>query len=1198
MKKFISLFFITMISVLLVACEPPSVTDIATSIPTITLSNATLNLEVGETKLLGITVRGFAASELRYVSQDTSIATVNAAGLVTAVSPGAVLVTASYQDLSESVYVFVLPAVQAEVAEVRLNDANEIVIVYTDGTIENTGVKGAATATPTTITSSVVNAAGNLIITLSDGTTYNAGRVVGPTGASGPRGSSGGGGTGATGATGPAGPTGPAGSVGNLTREQLLTLLEIDEAEWTLLSSFSIDQLSGLRSLDISQAGFRTLLGITEQQLQQLVGLDGLISYNRYLALYPGYDKPEGEWFLELNNGTLDIQVEFELRSTLGEIYFAGSSTQSGMHGVDYLFVGSGLTGLNDAARNAFGTSGTIFIGTQAQWSGLTPMEQDVIEYGSVVAVGQLNAAWIASGLTQRAFINSGVLSTLKGALLEPNSVFPNAVSLFSKNFTFNEFRNSIQPSGWVVSSGIKDTSGLFVMTDSEVQALFEPTPLFDVTDESSSYTYLESSLFGSITTFLSGFGITSTVSGSGLFLGANSGLTDYHELLIGFIEDGYYSPEDNYFENYYVPMYPGFSPLYQSSGLNTKVYLNSEGFYLADDGDLSVSEYLSTLTYSSDPSHNFTGMIQSNQLTRWDIFYTLVDSGLNFVSSGIFTSSGFNASSGVDTTNGSGFVQLTNPIGFPIAATNASGLVYFYNGTKNNAINVTWTFLGVTSSGLASTFTEDTRSTWGDATSNISNLGSVGSSMNEGDLLFVRTEVNGTNRSQLVDKFAFIKDAVDPIVQPIALLSTNSGIANTDFTGGDVIRPRIAKAGDKIDIVIRSNEPVIYSYSAATGNSGQVIFKVSGVSFSSGFTTGCVSGQATANSCKTAGSQGGYATYLFNAIQPTISPSDGEGLFSFTGLTILDRAGNDVTVGSNDFTGYSIWIDPIKPEITSSGFVNNNIIYSGLSQDQDNVLSSGVTPTSGVGDLNVYLVSGVLDYNITITETFNQYTSGAVKFEVTLIPTDKYDGSGLVSGAIPSSFVHSSDKYLRAADGSARLDKVNFIGPDSGVTNVAFNLDTSGLENGTYELVFDLEDYAGNTNKVVYVLYINNPLQFVDVTQGANNQLQLNFSTTVKLSGLFEASGFESGLRVLVKRTGTTIDTQIFGSIVFQPGDRFITISIVQNEGQDQFQFNSGDEITVIIEAPGIAKLFNILDVPILQVNNNNRRTITWVVG
>jgi hypothetical protein len=1188
MKKTIGLFLITMISVLLIACEPPAVTDVTSSIPAITLSNATLNLNVGETKPIGITVRGFAASELRYVSEDVSIATVNAAGQVTAVAPGAVLVTASYQDLSESVYVFVLPVALPVVADVSLNADNEIVIVYSDGTVENTGVKGVVSATPTTIVSTVVNAAGNLIITLSDGTTYNAGRVVGPTGPSGP---SGGGGTGATGATGPQGPAGPAGSVGNLTREQLLTLLGIAEDKWNLLRNFSVDQLSGLNSLNISQAGFRTLLGITEQQLSQLVGLDGLISYNRYRALYPGYTKPEGEWFLELNNGTLDIQVEFELRSSLGEIYFAGSSTHSGMHGVDYLFESTGLSG-DDAARNAFGTSGTIFLGTPAQWSGLSEMEQDVIEFGSVVAVGQLNAAWIASGLTQRAFINSGVLSTLKGALLEPNSAFPNAVSLFNRGLTFNEFRETIRPSGWVVTSGLKDASGLFVLTDSEVQAEYEPIPLFDVTDESSSYTYLSSNLFGSISTFLNGFGITSTVSGSGLFLGENSGLTDYFGLLIGESNGNYYSPEEDYFENYYVPMYPGFSPLYQSSGLNTKVYSNAEGFYLADDGDLAVNDYLSTLTFSPNPSHNFTGMIQSNELIQWDIFYSVIDSGLNFVSSGVLVSSGFNASSGVSTTNGSGFIQLTNPLGFPIAATNASGLVYFYGGDKVDTVNVSWTFLGVSSSGLASTFTEDPRSNWGDATSNISSLGTVGSSMEEGDLLFIRTEVNGTNRSQLVEKFAFIKDAVDPIVQPIALLSTNTGIANTDFTGGVVKRPQIARALNKIDIVVRSNEPVIYNYSAA--NTGAVIFKSSGISFNSGLTTNCnVSSVNTF--CFAGGSQSGYATYLYNAIQPTISPSDGEGLFSFVGLTIRDRAGNDVTVDSSDFTDYSIWIDSIKPEITSSGFVNNNVIYSGLSQDQDNVLSSGVTPTSGVGSLNVYVVSGILDYNVTITETFNEYTSGAVKFEVSLIPTDKYVASGLVSGAIPSSFVHSSPRYLRATDGSsAKLDDGKYIGEDSGVTNIAFNLDTSGLENGAYELVFDLEDYAGNTNKVTYVLYINNPLQYIDLTIESESSgiIAMNFSNTIGASGLLL---IPSDIQMTIIRSDGQNQPPSSVVIIEAIEGRRILVRVNVNEGADQFKFVVGDDIRILIRPSGIAKLFSTLDEPIIETSDNLRELSNW---
>jgi hypothetical protein len=255
----------------------------------------------------------------------------------------------------------------------------------------------------------------------------------------------------------------------------------------------------------------------------------------------------------------------------------------------------------------------------------------------------------------------------------------------------------------------------------------------------------------------------------------------------------------------------------------------------------------------------------------------------------------------------------------------------------------------------------------------------------------------------------------------------------------------------------------------------------------------------------------------------------------------------------------------------------------------------SGVTPTSGVGDLNVYLVSGVLDYNVTITETFNQYTSGAVKWEVSLIPTDKYDGSGLVSGAIPIGFVHSSVNYLRAADGSARLDKGNFIGPDSGVTNVAFNLDTSGLENGTYELVFDLEDYAGNTNKVVYVLYINNPLQYVDVTLSneASGIISLNFSSTIVQSGA--NSLLNTDFEMVITRSGGTQISTSDKLILVSINPRSIIMRVSVNEGADQFKFEIDDDIRVEIKASGIAKLFNTLDAPIIETTGNRRTLFDW---
>jgi hypothetical protein len=270
----------------------------------------------------------------------------------------------------------------------------------------------------------------------------------------------------------------------------------------------------------------------------------------------------------------------------------------------------------------------------------------------------------------------------------------------------------------------------------------------------------------------------------------------------------------------------------------------------------------------------------------------------------------------------------------------NGSGFVYFASANTNITSETTgWSFLGVTYSGLKSTFSVDPfgRNTFGNDISTIANLNS-GVSFNEGDLIFVRQEANAIDMPQFEERFLYVYDTTPPVVEPIALLTDNVGPDRTFDESTIGRRPNIARALNKIDIVLRTNEPVIFSYSAPVAN-GVNLFKVSGVSFTSGF-TGCVSNTPTANDCQTGGSQSGYSTYLFNALRPTVSPGDTEGLFSFTGLNILDRAGNGATVGSSNFTGYSIWIDPIKPAITSSGFVNNNIIYSGLSQDEDNVLS------------------------------------------------------------------------------------------------------------------------------------------------------------------------------------------------------------------------------------------------------------------
>ncbi len=83
------------------------------------------------------------------------------------------------------------------------------------------GCKGPAGASGVGVTGASINSSGHLILTLSNGTTLDAGYAVGPTGATGPAGAVGATGpqgpAGATGPAGPAGATGPAGASGSLS---------------------------------------------------------------------------------------------------------------------------------------------------------------------------------------------------------------------------------------------------------------------------------------------------------------------------------------------------------------------------------------------------------------------------------------------------------------------------------------------------------------------------------------------------------------------------------------------------------------------------------------------------------------------------------------------------------------------------------------------------------------------------------------------------------------------------------------------------------------------------------------------------------------------------------------------------------------------------------------------------------------------
>jgi hypothetical protein len=105
------------------------------------------------------------------------------------------------------------------IASAIINASGNLVITLTDGTVLDTGHVVGANGTNGTngtngvsISSASVNANGQLVVGLSNGQQINAGTVVGPQGPFGPQGPAGPkGDTGATGLTGPQGPQGPAG---------------------------------------------------------------------------------------------------------------------------------------------------------------------------------------------------------------------------------------------------------------------------------------------------------------------------------------------------------------------------------------------------------------------------------------------------------------------------------------------------------------------------------------------------------------------------------------------------------------------------------------------------------------------------------------------------------------------------------------------------------------------------------------------------------------------------------------------------------------------------------------------------------------------------------------------------------------------------------------------------------------------------
>jgi hypothetical protein len=342
----------------------------------------------------------------------------------------------------------------------------------------------------------------------------------------------------------------------------------------------------------------------------------------------------------------------------------------------------------------------------------------------------------------------------------------------------------------------------------------------------------------------------------------------------------------------------------------------------------------------------------------------------------------------------------------------------------------------------------------------------------------------------------------------------------------------------------------------------------------------------------------------LLNALRPVVSSADVEGFFNFSGLSVLDRASNGVTINSEQFTNFTdIWIDPIAPAITDSGFNNTSFFYSGVTGDP--IPTTSVTPTSGVGATHVYLVSGILDYNFDITESFNNITSGAVRLTINLKASDALLGSGLKAGQINSGFLSSgltsSDEFYASGlnttpsttitpNNSYEMFNGNYHGLESGINTLSHGFDTSGLENGLYELRIDMHDYAGNQRVVSYYIYVINPLQYVEVNVANYNSgiLSVDFSTTVKVSGTLAVNDFTV---TIITKSGVQITRNFAINTEYEisVSGKSILLS-VKGTNNVIFDFRPDDEVDVVINASGVAKLFNTLDEPLVEEAANER--------
>ena len=212
MRKVLNVLALIIVVSFVMACESSTTLEVPSSLQTVTLM-------VGETSQLNWSDLDALNTSVSYEVDDESIVSVSSTGVVTALTPGFTSVFARADNVSLQAVVYVQAEDVCDPVEVVLNENNQFVLICRDGSQLATNIGPPPQPRifplePIDIINAEVNEAGELILSYSDGSVFNAGSVLGPVGPQGPQGTRGLTGVGVTGPRGPAGEAGEDGAQG------------------------------------------------------------------------------------------------------------------------------------------------------------------------------------------------------------------------------------------------------------------------------------------------------------------------------------------------------------------------------------------------------------------------------------------------------------------------------------------------------------------------------------------------------------------------------------------------------------------------------------------------------------------------------------------------------------------------------------------------------------------------------------------------------------------------------------------------------------------------------------------------------------------------------------------------------------------------------------------------------------------------